>query len=87
MAASDDNISEGTREYFVLSDFQQNLDGDFTASKRQYPDKQRMLSRKSISWKLADGEMHERSWRIYSVLAKESSLAIRADYYLAAPHC
>lgn len=59
-------LNEDTLEYLVHKCVKQNMDGDFSFSKRQYADKTRYLSLSLFSQTLSNGETRPRSWLIYS---------------------
>ncbi|XP_050508056.1 zinc finger MYM-type protein 1-like [Diabrotica virgifera virgifera] len=59
-------VNEETREYFVKNGWNQNKDCDFKKSERQYPDRKRVLAKWLFDRKLANGEIVNRDFLIYS---------------------
>lgn len=59
-------LDDATIEYLVLNGVKQNMDIDFSSSKRQYADTTRFLSLSLFSRKLPNGEIQPRPWLIFS---------------------
>ncbi|KYN03086.1 Zinc finger MYM-type protein 1 [Cyphomyrmex costatus] len=59
-------INDATRDYIVKNGFDQNMNCDFTNSKRQYDTQSRYFSKRLLERKLHNGETKTREWIIYS---------------------
>ena len=59
-------LDEVTLEYLVQNGVKQNIDADFSSSRRQYPDKTRYLSLSLFTRTLSNGETQPRPWLIFS---------------------
>ncbi|KAE9522964.1 hypothetical protein AGLY_016595 [Aphis glycines] len=59
-------LDDATIEYLVLNGVKQNMDIDYSSSKRQYADTTRFLSLSLFSRKSPNGEIQPRPWLIFS---------------------
>ncbi|CAH0561807.1 unnamed protein product [Brassicogethes aeneus] len=59
-------VNDWTREYFVKHGFMQNKDCDFEKSKRVFPEKNRFLSKSLYKRILANGDIVNRDYLVYS---------------------
>ncbi|XP_025205923.1 zinc finger MYM-type protein 1-like [Melanaphis sacchari] len=59
-------INDVTRDYVAKHGINQNLNDDFTCSKREYPDKNRFLNKSLFVRTRINGEVQSRPWLVFS---------------------
>lgn len=59
-------INDVTRDYVAKHGINQNLNDDFTCSKREYPDKNRFLNKSLFVRTRINGKLQSRPWLVFS---------------------
>ena len=60
------NINDKLRDYFTMNGFGQNINDDFSASRRTYDQQNRFFSKNMFYKRLKNGKNVFRSWLVYS---------------------
>lgn len=73
-------IIDVTRNYMAKHGINQNLNNDFTCSKREYPDKNRFLNKSLFVRTRINGEIQSRPWLVFSNSTGVQSFVHHIDF-------